>query len=391
MNNTANRDEIDDLVSRMRLIQLDQRYLVVVQERKFYVTKFLFDLFLGIQSLGAQNALQEVEAASGPVHADALAGQLLERARSMSAVAKSAAYIAFPMTLLTPAWVERLARPVVGLFRLPLATGLLGMAVLVNAWCLVHFGWGNAATRFLNLSPGGLLAAYAALLAGLLVHELGHATAALAGGLPARRIGIGFYLLLPVLFADVSHVWELSRMRRIAVSLGGIYFQLLFNALLIGVVFAGPVGVRAVALDLVRINIGIVVYVLIPFLRNDGYWVLADLWDKPRLDQDGRSAPYRLLRSLAGYRERPRPGFALVLYGALGLAFFALTSWLFVSWSGLLLGKVWHVARADGLAVLAHDHAGLLLATFFPLSAILVLGTTVCKHLLKANFPRSPA
>lgn len=385
MNNAANRDEIEDLVSRMRLIQLDGRFLVVVKDRKFYVTQFLFELFAGIQKVGSHLALQEVKGGRHPASVEALTSQILERARSMSASAKPDSYIAFPMTLLTPAWVERLARPVTGLFRAPPGIGLLVIAIVANAWCLYRFGLGDAATRFLSLSPGGLLVAYAALLFGLLVHELGHATAALAGGLPARRIGIGFYLLLPVLFADVSHAWELSRARRLAVSLGGVYFQLLFNTLLIAIVVAGPAAVRDAALDLVRINIGIVAYVLIPFLRNDGYWVLADLLDRPRLHQEGRNAPYRLLRRLFGYRDLPNPGYGLALYGFLASAFLACTLWFFVRWSGVLFGKVWHTARADGLATLAGDHAGLLLASFLPVSAIIVLGTTLCKRLLKVN------
>jgi len=389
MHTFAKWDEIDDLVSRMRLVHSEERYLVIVQERKFYVTRFLFDLIQRIQQTGSLSAFEQTPDSATR---DALALQVFERVQSMSAQSeKPAAYIAFPITLLTPPWVERLARPLAGLFRAPLGFWLMGLAVLVNGWCLYRFGFGDAAHRLLHLSPGGLLLAYMALLGGLLLHELGHSAAALAGGLPARRIGAGFYLLLPVLFADVSHVWELGRMRRLAVNLGGVYFQLLFNVLLTAVAVAGPEGMRGAALDLVRINLGIVAYVLIPFLRNDGYWVLADLWDKPRLHKDARTAPYRLLRRLSGRRDLPDPGPALALYGALEFAFLVVTMGLFLKWSGVLFARLWHTARAEGLEALVLQHAGMVLAGVVPLAALVVLGTTLCKRLLKPHLLRSPA
>jgi putative peptide zinc metalloprotease protein len=65
------------------------------------------------------------------------------------------------------------------------------------------------------------------LFSGIL-HEIGHATSTSLFGSKHGGIGIGFYLFSPVLFADVTDIWRLSKTKRIIVNLSGIYFEILF-------------------------------------------------------------------------------------------------------------------------------------------------------------------
>ncbi|MEL7162822.1 MAG: hypothetical protein AAFN92_18840, partial [Bacteroidota bacterium] len=68
---------------------------------------------------------------------------------------------------------------------------------------------------------------YPAAFAVLLFHELGHAASAYRFGVKPKKIGAGFYLVFPVLFADITEAWKLNRNRRLIVNMAGIYLQLL--------------------------------------------------------------------------------------------------------------------------------------------------------------------
>lgn len=111
-------------------------------------------------------------------------------------------------------------------------------------------------------------------------HEIGHASAANFFGAKHRGIGIGFYLLAPVFFADVTDIWRLSKRQKIVVNLAGIYFEMFFGLILILVSYMikTPLLTASAALVCVKTLIN-----LNPLVRSDGYWVLSDISDKPNL------------------------------------------------------------------------------------------------------------
>ena len=104
-------------------------------------------------------------------------------------------------------------------------------------------------------------------------HELGHATACRKFGANHGGIGFGFYMLSPVLFADVSDVWKLDKAKRVIVNLAGFYLQLILCTffvllyLLFNYDFAILFTYYTLMAFIVNLN---------PFFRYDGYWVLSD-------------------------------------------------------------------------------------------------------------------
>lgn len=115
-------------------------------------------------------------------------------------------------------------------------------------------------------------------------HEVGHATASYHMGCPASNIGVGLYIFLPVFYTDVSKIWTLSKQNRFLVNIGGIYFQLLINILLIAAYFlAGHNTVREWFIYLFASNSIVIISSLLPFFRNDGYWILSDTLGIPNL------------------------------------------------------------------------------------------------------------
>jgi len=113
-------------------------------------------------------------------------------------------------------------------------------------------------------------------------HEIGHAAACRAMGTDHGGIGIGFYLLSPVMFADVTAAWELPIKERLIVNLGGIYFEILFCSLLI---FLFILTGNLFFINTCLIMAIMLLYNLNPFFRTDGYWVLSDYLDISNLRQ----------------------------------------------------------------------------------------------------------
>lgn len=172
-----------------------------------------------------------------------------------------------------------------------------------------------------------------ALLGLMLVHELGHAAAAQRFGAPPQDIGIGLFWVFPALYTDVTRIWTLPARERMVVNLAGALAQLAANALLLAVAGALAPGDGAQFLRLlVSASLVSCLVNLLPFSRLDGYWVVVDWLDMPRLHQRCARQVWRDLRTgfaplPAGEVRHPRAfrayAWAAVLF-QLGLALLAL-------------------------------------------------------------------
>lgn len=119
---------------------------------------------------------------------------------------------------------------------------------------------------------------------GVTLHEFGHASAAHYFGAKHGGIGGGFYLFMPVYFADVTDIWKLNKSQRIIVNLAGMYFELVYVVflVLISLLFGNNL-----ILILACIYSMSILHSLNPFARSDGYWVLSDAIEKPNLMHQG--------------------------------------------------------------------------------------------------------
>ena len=115
---------------------------------------------------------------------------------------------------------------------------------------------------------------------GVTFHEFGHAAAAHYFGAKHGGIGGGFYLLMPVYFADVTDIWKLTKKQRITVNLAGLYFEMIYAVVLIG---AGLIFNYSTLILLSCVFLLSTLNNANPFVRSDGYWVLSDAIEKPNL------------------------------------------------------------------------------------------------------------
>ncbi|MFB3390073.1 peptidase, M50 family protein [Flavobacterium sp. LAR06] len=132
-----------------------------------------------------------------------------------------------------------------------------------------------------EIKKGGWFLLFILGFIGIIFHELGHASATHYYGAKHGGIGAGFYLFIPVFYADVTDIWKLPKRQRIMVNLAGVYFELLYGIFLIltGFIFRNQVLIFLVIFSLIWTFLDN----LSPFGRADGYWILSDIIERPNL------------------------------------------------------------------------------------------------------------
>jgi putative peptide zinc metalloprotease protein len=132
----------------------------------------------------------------------------------------------------------------------------------------------------------GLIAYALGLTSVKILHELGHAYTATRYGCRIPSMGVSFLVMFPVLYTDTTGVWKLtSRKQRLAVDCAGVSAELIVASICTTLWLLLPDGtLRSVAFVLATSSWLISLSInLNPFMRFDGYYVLADLINMPNL------------------------------------------------------------------------------------------------------------
>jgi hypothetical protein len=214
--------------------------------------------------------------------------------------------------LLPPQLVVRLAGPLRRLAGWP-ALGLAATAgVFVYAAGPAAAAAGGGAAVWLPALGLALLAA--------LGHELGHAAALLrAGGTPGG-VGVGLLFVLPVLYCDVTSVALLPRRERLRVDAAGLAWHLALGGLL------RSIGTPAASLAAWGV-LAAAGWNLLPFLRTDGYWLLADALDVRTLQPPAPAGAGRCVRTALGLWRGAHLVFLAVVGAGLAWRLVRLLDW----------------------------------------------------------------
>jgi putative peptide zinc metalloprotease protein len=181
------------------------------------------------------------------------------------------------MAMVSPRVIAPLTALLRALYWPPILLLVLIAAAVAQGWMYVVHGVGGGVHDALY-APGLMLLAIAAVVLAAGFHELGHAAALRYAGHQVKAMGVGIYLVYPAFYTDVSDNYRLPRWARVRTDLGGFYFNLIF---VLGVMALYVVtGHEFLLLVVVLINLEIL-HQLLPFVRLDGYWVLADLTGIP--------------------------------------------------------------------------------------------------------------
>jgi putative peptide zinc metalloprotease protein len=203
-------------------------------------------------------------------------------------------YLHFRIPLLPARLVRRVARWLDPLFCKPVALAIILVAVLAH----LKFYCASGIVPDVVLAGGrDLSAAMLLTILAAVWHEFGHATAFARYGGRRTEIGLGLYLYMPVLYTDVSDAWRFSRLRRVVVDVGGVYFQAIFATIAIFIFLSTRAPVWSYAVSLITLTLS---FSLNPFLRMDGYWFVADAFGIRNLRAQSSSLLRYGLRRLAG-------------------------------------------------------------------------------------------
>lgn len=132
-------------------------------------------------------------------------------------------------------------------------------------------------------------AVIALVIAGSLLHELGHSFAAAYSGIGFRPIGFSVYLIYPVFYTNVSGMEKLSLKEKVLIDCGGFILQFIYVLFLL---LAASVSGNASAASAVRWIMVIIFFNLNPFLRTDGYWLYKDAYSELKSDARARAVHY---------------------------------------------------------------------------------------------------
>jgi putative peptide zinc metalloprotease protein len=185
----------------------------------------------------------------------------------------------FRCTLIPEAGVQFFARLFRPLFTPAVVVVALGGLIVSDAW-LVRAGQLGSAFGYVLIHPVQLLAVLGLILLSTLFHECGHAAACRYGGARPGVIGMGVYVVWPAFFTNVTDAYRLGRAGRVRTDLGGVYFNAIFSIGLAAAYLATGYQPLLAAVLLVHVEI---VQQLLPSLRFDGYFILADLIGVPDL------------------------------------------------------------------------------------------------------------
>ncbi|MFD8994462.1 hypothetical protein [Streptomyces abikoensis] len=165
------------------------------------------------------------------------------------------------------------------LFRPAVVALGLGAFVAGEAWLWTTQDTG-AALRDVLTSPAAVLLVVLLAIASCAFHELGHGAACRYGGVRPGAMGCGIYLVWPAFYTDITNSYRLGRAGRIRADLGGVWFNAVF-VLGLGALYA-TTGFQPLLVAILSVHLEMVQQ-LLPTLRFDGYYIVADLIGIPDL------------------------------------------------------------------------------------------------------------
>lgn len=186
--------------------------------------------------------------------------------------------------------------------------------------------------RHLITEPVFFLVVFGLVVLSAAFHECGHATGCRYGGARPGVMGVGVYLVWPAFYTDVTDAYRLGKGGRLRTDLGGVYFNALFMLVALGVYLLTHFEILIAVILLLQFEM---IHQFLPFLRLDGYYVIADLTGVP--DIFARMKP--VLLSLLPWRK-PDPQVTV------------LKNWVRIVVTGWVLLTVGFVLYAYGILLL---------------------------------------
>ena len=271
---------------------------------------------------------------------------------STEGVARSPLKINLKTKVLPRGLITPLTNVLKVLYYPPVLIAVLIASLATQGWLFFVHGVAGS-VRDAVYKPWLMLALLGVIILVTAFHEFGHAAALEYGGGKVRGMGMGFYLVYPAFYTDVTDNYRLGRWARVRTDLGGFYFNLVFALALVGLYALTKQEFLLLPIVLIDFEI---VHQSLPFVRLDGYWTLADLTGIPDLFSYIGPFVRRMFPFLPGKkREMPElKRWVKIVFGAyilITLPVLALLLFLLLKGVPRILATAWDSMRQQGSAL----------------------------------------
>jgi putative peptide zinc metalloprotease protein len=200
------------------------------------------------------------------------------------------------------------------------------------------------------------------------LHEMGHAYTAVRLGCQVPAMGLAFMLMTPMLYTDVTDAWRLpSRRQRMKIDFAGIAVELMIACIATFMWSFLPDGMtKSTAFLLATSSLLMSLAInLSPFMRFDGYFILADLVGIPNLQPRAFAVARWKLREMFFGIKAPcpedMPDAKLIL-----VMLYACATWIyrFGLYLGIAAVVYFHFFKALGIILFAVEVAVFLVGPF---------------------------
>lgn len=161
-------------------------------------------------------------------------------------------------------------------------------------------------------------------------HELGHAYKCKQYGVPVPTLGIAFLVFFPVLYTDTTLSWSLSSRQRLQIALAGIWIES-YVTIIAALIWANVHNLTVQMVCYLIITVNWATSLLInasPFMRFDGYYILADLLKMPNLQFRAFAlARWQIRNWLFGWEEPPHEHFSKRMHWT--LVIYSFVTWIY--------------------------------------------------------------
>lgn len=162
----------------------------------------------------------------------------------------------------------------------------------------------------------------------IVFHELGHVVGASKFKITAKEIGYGFYFIYPALYTDLTEIWKLNKKQRIIINLGGMYFQMMINVVLVLLTFLSP-NHKNIFISCMFCNMGLILFNLNPFFKFDAYWLFSDFFGIHNLREQSNKVLLSFIKKAEFPNIESKKRIILVIYAVL-YALFMILVWILI-------------------------------------------------------------
>ena len=180
---------------------------------------------------------------------------------------------------------------------------------LVACFAMIWKRWDAFTSPLAGMSAAGNLLVMWGLLIGLkVVHEFGHAWACKHFGGHVPEMGAYMMMGSPCAYMDASASWSFPRrLQRIAVALGGMYFEswVAMAAVLVWCMTGPSLLNSAAHMIVVLSSVVTLAFNMNPLMKYDGYFALSDLLGLPHMREDASAELKRISKKMLFGLDQP--------------------------------------------------------------------------------------